>query len=145
MIHRETALDELAQRITDAKDTLGLKGFRRTPTRPIDENYLPCIFMIEGNDQITEHSSRVSAGYPSKRVLEVIFEIVVHKSKTDIKQLYRDVRSVVLKSNEHRGNVLADGTAFLLEIRTEGPTGYGLPDVSGMSLVLAMSYTDDGK
>ena len=144
MIHRENALDEIAQRITDAKVPLGLKGFRRTPTRPVDEKYLPCIFMIEGNDEITSHSARSALGYPSKRAMEVIIEVIAHKSTTDIKQLYRDVRSVVLKSNEYRGNVMADGATFILEIRTEGPVGYGLPDVIGMSLVLAMSYTDDG-
>jgi len=144
MIRREAALDEIAARVTDAKNALGLLGFRRTPTRPIDEKYLPCIFMIEGDDEITDPSARTATGYGAKRVLELNIEIVAHKSSTDIKQLYRDVRSVVLRPNERGGNVMADGSTFIVEKRTEGPIGYGLPDIIGMTLVLAMPYTDDG-
>ena len=57
----------------------------------------------------------------------------------DIKKLYRNVRSVVLADNP----IVADNT-FIREIRTEGPNGYGLPNVIGMQLVLAMFYTDEG-
>jgi hypothetical protein len=141
---REQALDEIALRISNAKDTLGLKGFRRTPTRPVDEKYIPCIFMIEGEDEIVKPSNRDSNVYPAVRELEVGIDIVAYKSETDIKQLYRQVRAVVLRSGIIRGNILADNKVPIWEIRTEGPTGYGLPDLIGMTLVLKMSYTDDG-
>lgn len=139
MIYREEGLVEVYNRIKNEKDTLGLKAFKRTPTKPIDESYLPCIFMSEGLDEIIDHSSRNQTGYPCKRNLEVTLEIVTDRS-TDIKQLYTDVRSVVFTG----GVIVADNNTFIREIRTEGPTGYGLPDVLGMQLVLVLVYTDDG-
>lgn len=135
---REDGLDTVYQRIYDSKETLGLKGFKRSPTKPIDEQYLPCIFMIEGIDEVSTISQRGQFGYPMRRELEVVLEIVSSR-EYDIKQLYRDVRSVILADTP----VVAENT-FIREIRTEGPTGYGLPDVLGMRLVLAMFYTDKG-
>ena len=40
MDFRETALVEIYNRISDNKTVLGLNGFKRSPTRPIDEKYL---------------------------------------------------------------------------------------------------------
>lgn len=139
MINRENGLTEIYNRIYAAKDTIGLKGFKRTPTRPIDEKYLPCVFMIEGTDEITSNSSRGSLQYPCKRSLEVILEIVTDKS-VSVKDVFRQVRSAVFSG----GIVVADDNTFIQEIRTEGPTGYGLPDVVGLQFVLAMSYIDNG-
>ena len=139
MSSRESGLNEIYTRVKDAKDALGLKAFKRTPTKPITEEFLPCIFMHEGIDEITEHSARTQAGYPCKRVLEVTLEMVTDRD-ADIKQLYTDVRTVVFGG----GVIVADNNTFIREIRTEGPTGYGLPDVLGMQLVLVLSYTDAG-
>ncbi len=139
MQNREDGLLELYDRIRNAREALGLRAFKRTPTKPIDENLLPCIFMIEGVDDIVDHSSRTQAGYPCKRVLEVTFEMITDRD-VDIKVLYRNVRSVLFSE----GVIVADDNTFIREIRTEGPTGYGLPDVLGMRLVLVLSYTDKG-
>ena len=139
MKNREDGLLELYNRIYTAKNELGLKGFKRSPTKPVDEEFLPCIFMVEDVDEIIDHSSRNQTGYPCKRVLEVTLEIVSDR-EADIKKLYRDVRTVVFAD----GVVVADDQTFIREIRTEGPTGYGLPDVLGMRLVLALVYTDKG-
>ncbi len=139
MKNREAGLQEIYDRIYAAKDTLGLKGFKRTPTKAIDEKYLPCIFMIEDIDEIVDHSARSATGYPARRMLEVTLEMVTDRD-TDIKKLYTDVRSVVFDG----GVVVADDNTFIRETRTEGPTGYGLPDVLGMRLVLILFYTDDG-
>ena len=102
--------------------------------------------MSEETDSVLEHSKRNKTGYPAKRVLEVVLEIVVSDT-TNIKQLYLDMRRVVFTE---RGSdplvfnpVLAQNT-FINENRTEGPTGYGLPDVLGMRLVLDLVYTDNG-
>ena len=94
MKNREDGLQEIYDRIYAARTQLGLNGFKRTPTKPIDEEFLPCIFMIEDVDEIVAHSSRSSTGYPAKRMLEVTLEIITDR-KTDIKQLYTDVRTVV--------------------------------------------------
>lgn len=139
MINRENGLLEVYRRIYENRTTLGLKSFQRTPTKPVSEEFLPCIFMIEGIDEIVEHSNRNSMGYPCKRMLEVTLEIVTDKD-TNINQLYTDVRTVVFEG----GVVVADGNTFIRETRTEGPTGYGLPDVLGMQLVLVLFYTDTG-
>ncbi len=138
MDNRENGLETIYNRIYAGREELGLKAFKRSPTKPIDEKYIPCVFMIEDVDEVTEISSRGKLGYPMRRQLEVVLEIVTDRSY-DIKKLYREVRSVVLAGDP----VVADNT-FIREIRTEGPTGYGLPDVLGMRLVLAMFYTDDG-
>lgn len=139
MEKREIALVEIYDRIKAARDSLGLEGCLRTPTRPIGEYGLPCVFMDEGIDEIVTTSGRNPAGYPGRRQLEVILEIAANKKNHNIKQLYRDVRTAVLTG----GVRVADDISFR-EIRTEGPTGYGLPDVIGMRLVLALFYPDDG-
>jgi len=139
MNNRELGLQEIYNRVSAAKDTLGLKAFKRTPTSAIDEKYLPCIFMIEGMDEVTEINQRGRFGYPMRRQFEVVLEIVT-EGTFDVKKLYRDVRTVILAGTP----TVADGT-FIREIRTEGPTGYGLPNMLGMRLVLLMFYTDDGK
>jgi len=99
--------------------------------------------MLEGTDNIIKHSSRANTGYPVRRVLEVTLEVATAKS-TDIKALYRKLRTSVFTSRETGAfnSKIADNT-FINENRTEGPTGYGLPDVLGMSLVLDLIYTDD--
>ena len=139
MINREAGLVEIYDRIYAQRDTLNLKAFKRTPTIAVDESFLPCIFMMEGTDEVIEHSSRNQTGYPCRRALEITLELVTDGSPT-IKQIYTDVRTVVCDGVV----VVADNNTFIREIRTEGPTGYGLPDVLGMRLVLALVYTDNG-
>ncbi len=139
MIYRELGLEEVENRIVTAKDDLGLKGFKRTPTRPIDKKYLPCVFMSEGIDEVISHSSRNAHGYPCRRALEVTLEIATDDDQ-DIKALFTEVRNAVFNG----GVVVADNNTFIREIRTEGPTGYDLPDMLGIRMVLALVYTDDG-
>lgn len=138
--NREIGLLAIYNRIKAAKEanTLVVTSFKRSPTKPIDENKLPCIFMIEGVDEVVKPSTRNPLGYPASRDLEVTLEIV-SSATTDIKKLYRDVRLAVLKD----GAVVTKNT-LIREARTEGPTGYGLPDILGMRLVLLLSYMDEG-
>ena len=102
--------------------------------------------MLEGIDKITKLSARGNTGYPAQRVLEVVIELVTTE-KTDIKALYKLVRSTVFSvkgSNPKVYNSRLVDDAFINENRTEGPIGYGLPDVLGMRLVLDLFYTDNG-
>jgi len=138
MKNREDAIVAVVQRLTDARVSLGLQKLKRSPTTPINKDHLPCIFIVEDVDEIIKHSTRGVLGYPCRRVLEIVLEIITDNSY-DIKNLYRQVRSTVLANNP----VVADDS-FIRELRTEGPTGYGLPDVLGMKLVLALTYTDSG-
>lgn len=145
MINREDGLTEIYERLKANRIALGLTTFKRNPTSPATELDLPCILMAEGTDMVIEHSKRNKTGYPARRVLEVALEIIASK-EVDIKQLFQDVRRVVFTE---RGSdpvkftpVVAENT-FINENRTEGPTGYGLPDVIGMVLVLDLVYTDE--
>lgn len=151
MTNREDGLVEIYERIKARRSELNLITFKRTPTTPIRKEKLPCIFMSEDVDNVIEHSKRNKTGYPARRVLEVSLEIIVSKD-VDIKQLYFDVRRAVFMDKEA---VWADNAPisftpvlakniFINENRTEGPTGYGLPDVIGMRLVLDLIYTDKG-
>jgi len=135
---RELGILEIIDRLKTYKDVLGLKTFKRSPTTPISETNLPCVFLHEDIDEIIKESGRGGLGYPATRTLEVVLEIVTGGT-ADVRQLYLKVRAAVLKD----GCRIAPNT-FIKEIRTEGPTGYGLPDVLGMKLVFALTYQDEG-
>ena len=148
MNNREDSLQELYERIKANRVDLGIASFKRTPTNPIDDSDMPCIIMLEGVDNIVAHSSKNSAGYPVRRALEVTLELITTKS-IDIKSLLRNLRRIVFTERDtdppvYNAKLVPSGrTGFIQESRTEGPTGYGLPDVLGMSLVLDLVYTDD--
>lgn len=138
MKNREDALVEIEKRCYDNRVEIAVNTFKRAPTRPIDSYAYPAIFMYEGDDELVQASQRDALGYPAKRLLEVTLEIITDET-TDIKAKYRKVRNAVLS------NPVVAPTATIKEIRTEGPVGFGLPDVLGMRLVLALSYIDDGQ
>jgi len=151
MIKKEAALLEIKSRIKTVKDSLGLVTFVRTPTVPVDAQEMPAIFMIEGVDHITKYGSRKPTGYPAKRVAEVVIELITSKKDSDgndvdIKSMYRTVRSTIMINVNPllKEDGSPDPTVFIREARTEGPSGYGLPDVVGMRLVLELFYTDEG-
>ena len=146
MEQREVGLLQIFERIKAEKTVIGLTTFKRTPTVPVQEKDLPCVFLIEGVDRITKPNSRSPHGYPARRVLEVTVELIVDK-KTEIKAMYKKLRSAVFKklnSNPPVYDPILEDEVFIVENRTEGPTGYGLPDIKGMRLVLDLIYTDGG-
>ena len=146
MKEREDGLLEIHARLKAKRVDMGVKTFVRTPTKAATQDQLPCIFMLEETDVIISHSKRNGSGYPCQRALEVVLELAVGK-ETDIKELYREVRKVVFTERDSDPPVFNPKVtmkSFINENRTEGPTGYGLPDVVGMRLVLDLVYTDDG-
>ncbi len=144
MINREEGLIEIYERIKVNRKDMGIVTFKRTPTTPVKNEDLPCIFMIEGVDNIFDRSSRGTTGYPAKRILEVTLELVTD-GDTNIRQLYSDLRRAVFSTIGSDpvvyDSVIAKNT-FINENRTEGPIGYGLPDILSMSLVLDLVYVD---
>lgn len=138
MKNREEALEEIYTILYNNRVVLGLRGLQRNPTEPIEEKYLPVIFIVEDVDEIIKVLSRSAGIYPCKRRLEVILEMVADTS-IDIKKLYRDVRNTLFSNG-----ILTVGNTFIREVRTEGPTGYGLPKLLGMRLILEIVYDDDG-
>ena len=149
MDNREDSLLELYERIKANRVDLGLNSFKRTPTNPIDSDEMSCVIMMEGIDNVIGHSSRNNSGYPVRRLLEVTLEIITAENHTDTKALLRNLRRVVFTERDtdppiYNAKLLPNNrTGFIQENRTEGPTGYGLPGVLGMSLVLDLVYTDD--
>ena len=95
--------------------------------------------MLEDTDQIIKPNNRDPLGYPCARDLEVVLELAVNENDTDVRQLIRDLRTIVFAG----GVKVADGV-FIRELRAIGPFGYGIPNILGMRLVLSMNYTDDG-
>ena len=151
MNNREDSLLEIYERIKAKRVSLGLTSFKRTPTEPIVDSDMPCVFMLEGNDSIIEYSSRDSLGYPLRRTLEVTLELVTSNS-VDIKSKLQDLRRAVFAERNtdltapavYNPRLLSTNgnVGFIRESRTIGPTGYGLQDILGVSLVLDLVYTD---
>ena len=134
---RELSIVEVEKRIKDARTALGLTTCKRVPTSAITASHCPAVLIIEGEDNVVKKASRGNSIYPARRNLELVLEIITILGY-DIKKLYRDVRSVVLQNP-----VVADN-CFIEEIRTEGPSGYDLPDIQGMRFILSLTYTDSG-
>ncbi len=149
MDDRELGLAEIVDRITLKREALGLQSLRSTPTEPVSERDLPCVVVHEGDDYVVKHSTRSNHGYPATRTLEVTLEIIVKKD-VDVKTLYRQLRSVVFSEKGveppvYNARLIPDNkTTFIRENHTEGPTGYGLPGLLGMRLVLDLIYIDGG-
>lgn len=145
--NREDALVEIYERVKANRVDIGLKSFKRTPTNPVDDGDLPCLFMLEGADLIVNSSSKTNTGYPVRRALEVKLELVTD-GDTDIKTMLRNLRRIVFTKRDtdpalYDAKLLPDNrTGSISESRTEGPDGYGLPNVLGMTLVLDLVYTD---
>ncbi len=151
MIQKEEALLVLKARVASLREELALATFIRNPTIPVEKDAMPAIFMIEGIDHITSYNNRGGSWYPVQRVAEVVFEIIVTEvvddTRTDIKFMYRKIRSALM-INIHPlilENGKVNKKVFFREVRTEGPSGYGIPDVVGMRLVLELFYTDKGQ
>lgn len=140
MERRENGLVEIFARLYNARNTLGLKFCKRMPTKPVQPNVdtVPGIYMVEGEDSVSERNSRNPFGYPARRNLEVVLEIIAPLD-SDIKALYRAVRKTVLG-----GSVNVADDSFIRESRTEGPAGYEVPDLQGMRMVLVLTYVDTG-
>ena len=140
MERREIALVEIYNRLYADRVALGLNFCKRMPCKPIqpDLKSVPGLYMIEGEDHIVERNSRHPFGYPARRSMEVILEILCD-IEGDAKTLYSAVRKSVLGES-----VRVADDSFINELRTEGPASYEIPDLQGIRLILVLSYVDDG-
>lgn len=146
MKKRVLAVAEIKKRIADVRVALGIKTFRQNVSTPLKQEELNVVLLLEGIDEVVEKSARGARGLPYKRLLEVILEIIILKTPTsDIYKICHDLREVVLVDPfPVKVGGKADATTFISELRVEGPSGYGLPDVEGIRLVLGLNYIDDG-
>ena len=146
MDNKQAGLEEIYERIKEAKDDLGLLSFKWNPTKPVDQAMMPSVVMTEDVDNIIQRSSRSKTGYPAKGVAEIVIEVFT-STDVDIKTLYRQLRKSVFAKRDSdpvEYDPCVANNVFINENRTEGPSGVGLPDVMGMSLVLDLVYTDNG-
>lgn len=136
---RKDVLAALIERVKANRVLLNIKTFKHNPTTAFTAADLPGIFMYEGVDHIVKASGSTQLGYPAIRECEVTLEIITD-NRYDALTMFRAVRSTILNENSPR---LVEGSS-MREKYSEGPNGYGVPDVLGMRLVLGLTYMDDG-
>ncbi len=138
MKNKNTALKSIFQSIKDAKSTIGIKTFRwAADDVTIKQEELPCVFMGVGADSISQYGTRDYLGYPATRIAQVVLELVVEKG-TDIDTMIQSLRKTVLT------NYKISNDSIIRELSVVGPTGYNLPGIKGMSLILGLRYIDNG-
>jgi len=136
MINRISSLNEIESRIIANKDDIGLTAFRRYPNRLAQESELPCLFMFEGPDKIIKKSSNNILGYPKRRNLESIVELIDFKD--DIFTKIIKVRDCIIGSDTR----LVENS-FIEESYIEGPIGYGIDDVVVCRIIFTITYKDN--
>jgi hypothetical protein len=148
MQKRLDACEEIFQRIKTNRVDIGLKQFKRTPTVQAKVEEFPICFMNYGKDLIVKRSSRTSSptrkGEANMRSLEVVLEIVARES-SDIMSIFEKVRAYVLADIHplKDENGIPDPSTHMYEERTEGPIGYGLPEIVAMIFVITLIYPDE--
>jgi len=141
MINRELGLQEIHRRIKPLYNTItGMKQILRLPARAVDENDVPGIFIMEGNDEIIKRSNRDYLGYGCIRTLDVLIECWDYvEGSYGVRNVFEDVRLNVLANKGDLGN-----DVLIRELRTEGPYNSGIFNVLAMTAVFSMRYQDSG-
>lgn len=144
---KKQAAAEIKKRIEAVRVDAGLKTFKEVPTEVAKVEQLPACFMLYGPDSIVKRSTRSAspsrAGIPDIRSAEILIEIIGNKSD-DVFSIYKQVRTSVLADVYPVKDVngVPEPSTFMLEDRTEGPIGYGLPGVEAMVFVISLVYPD---
>lgn len=138
MVNRELGLAEVEKRCRPLYNSLSLKNVMRVPSRAIDEDDMPCILIMEGDDDIVNRSSRDFIGYPCKRKLDVIVECW-DLASGNVRNICLEARKAVLASK----GVLLNGVV-INESKTVGPFNLGVPNMLGMRIIFNLFYKDDG-
>lgn len=140
MINRELGMEEVHKRLRPLYNApYDLKLVLRVPSRAVDENDMPCVLIMEGDDQITKRSGRDYLGYGCLRTLDVIVECWDFVESGDVRNIFESVRTLVLAN---RG-VLLQGV-MIREDRAVGPYNIGIPNILGMKAIFSLTYKDDG-
>lgn len=147
MKRRVLACKEIYGRIKADRVNIGLKTFRETPTDQGKPEEMPICFMLYGTDSVIKRSARSASrikGQGNTRSVEVILELIAKKAD-NVQEIFEKVRDAVLADIHPLKNLdgSTDTTTFMVEDRTEGPVGYGLPDVEAMIFVINLVYLDE--
>ena len=138
MEQRELGMEEIMRRLRPLYTSLNLKNVLRIPSRAIDEEDMPCVLVMEGDDSVSKRASTDYLGYPCKRILNVTIECWDY-SNGDVKNIYEETRKAVLAE---KGILLQK--VIIRESMAVGPYNFGIPNVLGMRVVFEMSYSDRG-
>ena len=149
MIKRINGCKGIYERIKADRVEIGLKTFDEITTSQYKADQLPVCAMNYGTDTIIKKSSRSASpsrkGEPDIRQSEVILEFITDKKIERAMDLYLRARKVIFSDiyplkNEDGSD---DRSVHMVEARTEGPFGYGVPDAEVMTLVIALTYPDE--
>jgi len=146
--YRELGLTAIKDRIINDKDFLSINSIFRNSNNPIDKSLLNSVYIFEGKDVITDHSSKNFLGYPARRMLEVEIELITNADRDGkgIKSFYQNLRKTILcEKNEDvytPNPILAENTV-VRELRSFGPALYKVPELIGMKMVLGLYYIDN--
>jgi len=136
MICRINSLNEIESRIILHKDDIGLTTFRRYPNRLARESEVPCLFMFEGPDKVIKKSTKSNLGYPKRRNLESILELIDYTNVIFPKII--SLRDYILGEDSR----LTDDS-FIDESYIEGPIGYGIDNIVVCRIIFTITYKDD--
>jgi len=139
MEKREAGIQEIIKRLNPLYNSLKLKTIMRAPSRSIDENDIPCILVMEGDDSIFKRIQRNNLGYPCKRSLQIVVECWDYATPGDVRNIIEEARKRVLESN----GVLVKGIT-ILEQKMVGPYNMAIPKLLGMRIIFEMYYDDIG-
>ena len=146
---KEQSIVEIENRILNAKSLIGLKAFYRNNDILISKENVPCVKLIEGNDEIKEYSSRGNAGYPARRLLEIDVQIISidqNDRGASIKNLFLIVRRAIFCVKVDGAYVPTPSLArnsYIREIRSVGPLPYETQGLIGIVLTIGLNYVDD--
>jgi hypothetical protein len=135
------------ERIKAARTEIGLKSFVEVPTSQAKVEQMPICFMNYGIDDIIKRSSRTVTptrkGEENTRSLEIIFQIVAPKGTTI--GIFRKLRKEIFKDIYPllKEDLTIDTSVYIFEERSEGPYGYGIPDVEFFVFVVKLVYPDE--
>jgi hypothetical protein len=142
MSKKITAAQEIKRRISTIRVSAGLKTFCEVPTEQAKVEQLPLCNMVYGVDKIVKRSTRSAspsrAGMPNVRSAEIMLELIAPKS-SNVVEIAKKVRDAVL-SDIHP--ITNDSLTYMEEDRTEGPVGYGLPNIEAIILVIILIYPE---
>jgi hypothetical protein len=142
MSKKKDAAAEIKKRIQAIRVACGLKTFIEVPTEAAKVEQLPVCNMVYGVDKIVKRSSRSAspsrASIPNVRAAEIMLELIASKS-SNVTEITKQVRDAVL-ADIHP--IAGDPSTYMEEDRTEGPVGYGLPNVEATILVINLIYPE---
>ena len=148
MDYRELGISEIKNRIIADRDILNINVIKRNSNDPVDKSMVNAIYIFEGKDIITDHSSKTFLGYPAKRMLELEIEMIAENNRDgkSIKSLYQNLRKTILCSKDgetYVPNPIVAENTIIRELRSFGPGLYNTPNLIGMKMILGLYYIDE--